>query len=69
MHDLPLNDEERQIFVRMVGPRIKVGNGEVKLTCNKFPNKLENRKYLLFQLESLLKEAKRLLTIKDQHLD
>jgi len=69
LRDLPLNDEERQIFVRMVGPRIKVGNGEVKLTCDKFPNKMENRKYLVFQLEKLLKEARRLATIKDQYLD
>lgn len=69
LDDLNLTKPERQIFVRMIGKRLKVGNGELKLTCNKFPNRLENRKYLIFLLENLLKEAKHLNTMRDQFLE
>lgn len=66
---MPLDAQERQIFVRMVGRRLIVGNGEVKFTCDRFPNRLENKKYLMFQLEKLLAEAKRLNTLRDQYLE
>jgi hypothetical protein len=44
----------------MVGKRLRLGDGEVKLTCDKFPNRMENRKYVILQLENLLAETKRL---------
>jgi hypothetical protein len=67
--DLPLDEMERKIFVRMIGPRLNVGNQELKLTCDIFPNRMENKKYLIVQLETLLLECKRLNSIKDQFLD
>ena len=63
--DLNLNDTERRIFVRMVGPRYQQGSHEVKLVSDRFPNRLENRKYLIFLLESLLLETRRLCAEKD----
>lgn len=66
MKDLPLDDAEKAIFVRMVGKRLKVGNGELKLTADKFPNRMENRKYLIFLLENLIAESKRLNALKGE---
>jgi hypothetical protein len=53
----------------MVGPRIRVGNGLIKLTAEKFPNRMENRKYLLFLLEDLVKKAKELNAVRDQYTE
>lgn len=50
---------EKDIFVQMVGKRLRVGNGELLLTTDKFPNKMENRKYLVFLLENLIAESKK----------
>ncbi len=44
----------------MMGPRYRRGKHEVKLTANRFHNRLENKKYLIFLLEKLLIEAKNL---------
>jgi hypothetical protein len=63
--DLNLNDTERRIFVRMVGPRYQQGRHEVKLVSDRFPNRLENKKYLIYLLESLLLETRRLCAEKD----
>ena len=60
-----LNDSERRIFVRMVGPRYQQGAHEVKLVCDRFPNRLENKKYLIYLLENLLLETRRLYAEKD----
>ena len=65
MKDLPLDGDERLIFLRMVGSRVQVGNGELKLTADVFPDRMENKKYLILQLENLLAESKRLNSIKE----
>ena len=57
---------EKEIFVRMVGKRLNVGNGELKLTADKFPNRMENRKYLIFLLENLISESKKLNALKSE---
>jgi hypothetical protein len=67
LKDLPISEEEVPIFLRMVGPRYNAGGQMIKLTCEKFPNRLENRKYLIFMLEELLSEAKRLNKEKDNY--
>ena len=64
-NDLGLNDEERKIFLRMVGPRYNQGRREVKLTCKRFPNRIENKRFLVLTLEKLLAEARRLSAITD----
>lgn len=66
LKDLPLDKDEKSIFVRMVGKRLNVGNGELKLTADKFPNRMENRKYLIFLLENLVAEAKKLNAMKNE---
>mmetsp|Transcript_22365 Transcript_22365/g.37407 ORF Transcript_22365/g.37407 Transcript_22365/m.37407 type:complete len:185 (+) Transcript_22365:56-610(+) len=68
LSDLPLDGDEKLIFVRMVGKRLNVGNQELKLTSDIFPDRLENRKYLILQLEKLLAEAKRLNNLKDNYV-
>lgn len=52
----------------MVGPRYNPGGQMIKLTCEKFPNRLENRKYLIFMLEELLLEAKRLSKERENYV-
>lgn len=68
LKDLNLSHTERAIFARLVGPRLNVGSGELKLTCTKFPNKLENRKYIILLLENLIAEAKRLNQVKEKFI-
>jgi hypothetical protein len=55
-----LDDIELKIFLRMVGKRCNIGNRELKLTCERFPNRSENQKYIIYELETLIAEAKRL---------
>ncbi|KAJ1419694.1 hypothetical protein B484DRAFT_400107 [Ochromonadaceae sp. CCMP2298] len=60
LSDLPFQGEERAIFTRMVGSRLNHGKQELTLVAEVFPNRMENRKFLLVQLERLLLEAKAL---------
>ena len=60
------NKTQQAVFLQMVGPRFNQGKNEVRLTAEKFANRLENRKYLVYLLEQLVAEAKR---ISDQHCD
>ena len=55
-----MSDEERRIFIEMVGKRYNVGRREVKLTAERFPNRIENKRYLILLLESLILESKKL---------
>jgi prephenate dehydrogenase len=57
---LNLSDVEKKLFIRMAGPRFNVGNRIVKFTCERFSDRMENRKYLVYQLEQLIREAKEL---------
>jgi hypothetical protein len=61
--DLGLNEEELKIFLVMVGPRYNQGRKEVKLTCKRFPNRIENKRFLVLTLENLLAEAKNLSSL------
>lgn len=58
--DLNLTPNEKKIFLEMVGPRYNVGKQELKLTASRFNNRIENKRYLLFILENLLQETKRI---------
>jgi hypothetical protein len=55
---LGLTSEELEALKIMVGPRWNGRKGELKLTCRLFPSRVENKKYLTFQLENLLQEAR-----------
>ena len=65
LSELNLNDTERLIFIRMVGPRFFQPENEVKLVTSRFPNRIENKKYLIYLLEILLLETRRLYREKD----
>jgi hypothetical protein len=67
--DLPFEGDERAIFTRMVGSRLNHGKQELTLTAEVFPNRMENRKYLLVQLERLLAEAKELGAVSGQYVE
>ena len=58
--DLNLSEDERHIFIRMVGLRYNTGKKEVKLTAERFPNRIENKRYLTYLLECLVVETKKL---------
>ncbi len=47
----------------MVADRFQANHegGEVTFTCSRFPNRIENKRYVQYIMESLLAEAKRLV--------
>jgi hypothetical protein len=69
INDLNLNKMEAAVFKEMVGPRFNQGKGEVRLTGEKFPNRLENRKYLIYLLENLLADSRRIAAVAHEFND
>jgi hypothetical protein len=63
-----LNDDEKNVFIALVGKRYNRGRREVKLTADKFPNRIENKRYVHYILEQLVAEAKHLNATKDQYV-
>lgn len=61
--DLQLSHIEQDIFIEMVGPRFNQGKRLVRLTADRFSNRIENKKYLIYVLEKLLLESKRIAKI------
>lgn len=61
-----MTEDERHIFIRMMGLRYNTGKKEVKLTAERFPNRIENKRYLTYLLECLVTEAKKLAVIQRQ---
>jgi hypothetical protein len=60
VRDLGLTADEEGIMLEMVGKRYNQGRKEVKLTSNRFPNRIENKRYLVVLIENLVEEARRL---------
>jgi hypothetical protein len=58
--DLGLADDEKKVFKYLVGSRFNSATKIVKLTSAKFPNRIENKRHLIFLLENLVQEARRL---------
>lgn len=58
-----MNDVEKKVFIEMVSTRFNTGRRQVKLVTNRFPNRLENKKYLVYLLEKLIAESKRLVAL------
>jgi len=58
--DLGLSEDELAVFLEMVGPRYNQGKRIVRLTAERFPNRIENKKYLILLLEKLLLETRRI---------
>jgi hypothetical protein len=64
--DLNLSKDEEYIMIRMVAKRFNVGRREIRLTTERFPNRIENKRYLIYLLENLVAEAKNLAVIQHQ---
>lgn len=62
-----MSNEEKQIFIEMVGKRYNVGRKEVKLIAERFPNRIENKRYLILLLESLILESKKLNKLSSKY--
>jgi hypothetical protein len=62
--DLNLSPYELKILIKMLGPRFNQGKQEIKLTSSRFPNRIENKRYLVLLLENLVSEAKRIATLE-----
>lgn len=66
--DLALTKEEEYILIRMLVKRYNTGRREIKLTSERFPNRIENKRYLVYLLENLVAEAKKLAIIQCEML-
>jgi len=60
-----LSPNQTKIFIEMLGPRYNIGKQEAKLTASRFNNRVENKRYLLFLLENLLLETKRICALAE----
>lgn len=63
--DLGLSPEEKKVVIALVGSRFNPGKKEIKLSADRFPNRIENKRYLTMQLENIVAEAKRLVKERD----
>ena len=48
----------------MLAKRFNVGNREITLVSERFPNRIENKRYLSYLIENLVREAKNLAIIQ-----
>ena len=67
VRDLGLTKDEEAILLEMVGKRYNQGRKEIKLTADRFPNRIENKRYLIVLLENLVTEAKALCLQASQY--
>lgn len=67
--NMTLNLIEKKIFIRMLGKRYSHGNGKVTLVCRRFPNRLENKKWLTYTLELLLSKSRALALVSGKYED
>ena len=53
-----LNEQQRQTFLKLVGPRYNPETDIVRMSCEKFPARAQNKRYLGDLVNTLIKEAK-----------
>ncbi|KAG1252588.1 hypothetical protein G6F68_011720 [Rhizopus microsporus] len=56
--DLKLNDTEKHKFLLLSGPRYNVDTQELIMSSERFPKRQQNKKFLIDNLNKLIKEAK-----------
>ncbi|KAG1046738.1 hypothetical protein G6F43_010790 [Rhizopus delemar] len=56
--DLKLNDTEKHKFLLLSGPRYNVDTQELVMSSERFPKRQQNKKFLIDNLNKLIKEAK-----------
>lgn len=66
--DLKLSSRETKILIEMVGKRFNTGKRQIKLVTERFPNRIENKKYLMFLLETLVNETRQLAKVDENSL-
>ncbi|KAE8328352.1 hypothetical protein BDV24DRAFT_137322 [Aspergillus arachidicola] len=53
-----LSEAQRQTFLKLVGPRYNPDTDIVRMSCEKFTTRAQNKRYLADTVNSLIKEAK-----------
>ncbi|KAI9475547.1 MAG: mitochondrial ribosomal subunit protein-domain-containing protein [Benjaminiella poitrasii] len=56
--DLELNETALHKFLLLSGPRYNVNTEELVMSCERFPHRKQNKKFLVDTLHTLIKEAK-----------
>ncbi|MBM6383517.1 MAG: hypothetical protein JSY10_05925 [Paenibacillus sp.] len=56
--DLKLNETEKHKLLLLSGPRYNVNTEELVMSCERFPHRKQNKKYLIDTLNKLITEAK-----------
>mmetsp|Transcript_4940 Transcript_4940/g.6688 ORF Transcript_4940/g.6688 Transcript_4940/m.6688 type:complete len:188 (-) Transcript_4940:78-641(-) len=70
MADIPLENEvEREMLLQLVGKRYHERTNRLMLTSNKFPSRIENKRYLVDILDRLVISAKKLAKHGDSYYD
>lgn len=64
-----LNEQQRQTFLKLVGPRYNPDTDIVRMSCEKFSARAQNKRYLGDTIKSLIKEAKEGDSFADVPLD
>lgn len=64
-----LSEAQRQTFLKLVGPRYNPDTDIVRMSCEKFPARAQNKRYLGDLVNSLIKEAKEGDAFADVPLD
>ncbi|KAL2857916.1 mitochondrial ribosomal subunit protein-domain-containing protein [Aspergillus pseudoustus] len=64
-----LSKEQRQTFLKLVGPRFNPDTDIVRMSCEKFTTRAQNKRYLGDLVNNLLKEAKEGDSFADIPLD
>ncbi|KAL2821943.1 mitochondrial ribosomal subunit protein-domain-containing protein [Aspergillus granulosus] len=64
-----LSEEQRQTFLKLVGPRYNPDTDIVRMSCEKFATRAQNKRYLGDLVGTLLKEAKEGDSFADIPLD
>ncbi|KAL2862854.1 mitochondrial 37S ribosomal protein mS35 [Aspergillus lucknowensis] len=64
-----LSEEQRQTFLKLVGPRFNPDTDIVRMSCEKFSTRAQNKRYLGDLIGTLIKEAKEGDSFSDIPLD
>lgn len=64
---LPLDtDLEKEIFHQIVGTRFDSKLDELKLTCNQFASRIENKRHLCWMLDRIVLNSQRLAAEEEE---
>lgn len=58
------NEQERDVFLQIVGPRFR--KGDLQLSSEKFASRIENKRYLVEQIEQIVSGAR---TVAEEYAD